>query len=143
MRGGRWLLLVLILALLAGCGRPSGAGALVKWRRTGGIAGVDQGLAIAPSGEVQAQTSGRLGLLGQLSRQESAELKRLLAVVEPASLRSAYTDPKVADALFERVSLEGEPERWAVQVGTGGEPPAELEALLAFLRRLYEQYRPT
>jgi hypothetical protein len=142
MRGGRWLVLVLVLALLAGCGRSTGAGTLVKWRRTGGIAGLDQGLAIAPSGEVQAHTSGKLGPLDHLSRAESAELAKLLQAITPDSLRPAYVDPKVADAVFESVAVQAADQPWESEVGTGGSPPPELAALLAFLARLYEAHRP-
>lgn len=138
----RWLILVVLLALVAGCGRASGPGRLVKWSRTGGIAGFDQGLAIAPTGEVQAHANGRLGPLAHLSRAESAELTRLLQAIEPDSLRPSYTDPKVADALFETVSVQSAELRWESQVGTGGNAPPELTALLTFLAKLFDQHRP-
>lgn len=142
MRWGRWYLLVLVLAILAGCSRPSTEGALVKWRRTGGIAGVDQGLAIAPTGEVQAHSSGRLGAQGRLTKEEVAELDRLLQAITPTALRPSYSDPKVADALWDSVIVQTKGDRWESQVGTGGSPPPELGALLAFLSHLYEAHRP-
>ncbi|HLO04551.1 MAG TPA: hypothetical protein VK191_15685 [Symbiobacteriaceae bacterium] len=142
MRGWRWLVLLLVLALLAGCSRSSSSGTLVKWRRTGGIAGWDQGLAIAPTGEVQAHTNGRLGPLGHLSPSESAELERLLQAIAPTSLRPSYDDPQVADAIFDSVAVQSTEVRWESQVGTGGKPPPELAALLAFLANLFDAHRP-
>jgi hypothetical protein len=142
MRWGRWYLLVLVLAFVAGCSRPSAEGALVKWRRTGGIAGVDQGLAISPTGEVQAHSSGRLGAQGDLSKAETAELETLLRAVTPTALRPSYGDPKVADALWDSVIVQSTADRWESQVGTGGNPPPELAALIAFLSQLYEAHRP-
>lgn len=142
MQKGRWLVLLLILTLLAGCGRPSGPGALVKWSRTGGIAGLDQGLAIAPTGEVQAQADGRPGPLERLSPAESAELARLLQAITPGGLRPSYDDPLVADAIFDAVSVQAGEERWESQVGTGGKAPPELAALLTFLANLYQKHRP-
>lgn len=142
MRPGRWLVLFVLLALLAGCGRSSGPGTLVKWSRTGGIAGLDYGLAIAPTGEVQAHVNGKRGPLGQLSRAESAELTQLLQAITPDGLRASYDDPKVADAIFDAVSVQSAERRWESQVGTGGKPPAELAALLAFLAARFEEHRP-
>lgn len=142
LRTGRWLILLGVLILLAGCGRPSGSGALVKWSRTGGIAGLDQGLAIAPTGEVQAHANGKLGPLGRLTRAESAELQRLLQAITPASLRPSYDDPQVADVIFDSITVQAGEERWASQVGTGGKPPPELAALQTFLATLYDKHRP-
>jgi hypothetical protein len=136
-------LMLVMLCFVAGCSVESGgAFSLIKWHRRGGIAGLDQGLAIASNGAVQAQRSGRTGAQAQLDQAEMAELRRLLADVNPDEIETVYKDPQVADAIFEGIAVQVGQGEWRTEVGTGAQAPAQVTDLLHFLGRLYERYQP-
>jgi hypothetical protein len=139
-----WVGLVLVmLCFVAGCSVESGgAFRLIKWHRRGGIAGLEQGLAVASSGAVQAQRSGRTGAQAQLDPAEMAQLRRLLADVDPDEIETVYRDSQVADAIFEGVAVQVGQGEWRTEVGTGAQAPPQVTDLLRFLGRLYERYQP-
>jgi hypothetical protein len=138
----RALLLSLLLLTLTAC---SGAGAdrlgPLTYGLTGGIAGFDQRLAVAPDGSFQLFDRAQVVRSGRLTGDEMARLRTLAARVPWPEMKSDYVDPRVADALFETITVQVGTVSYTTVVGTGGEPPAALSDLARYLRQLLEARR--
>lgn len=131
-----WLLALAVA--LGGCLSPSGA---PKWdtltySRTGGIAGFDSQLTVSADGVYQVVDRGRHVASGKLSGAELKALRERVAAVKWGELAPKYVDPRVADAIFEGVSIQLETRGYTTMVSTGGTPPGELVQVLEVLRQI-------
>lgn len=131
----RALFLSLLLLALPGCGKESVDFAYeeVRYQVTGGIAGFDRSLRIAPSGAYRVLDGGSEVRSGRLSGAQLRELKRLLSEVDWAGLKPRYIDGTVVDSLHQTLSVRTANLEHLTTVGTQGDPPAPVAALLAFL----------
>ncbi len=134
MRAKAWLLAVVLLAA-TGCGKESVSFPFeeVRYTLSGGVAGFDRVLSVRPDGSYEIMDDGRSVRRGRLPGEHLRALKERLAAVDWLDLQPEYSDPKVADALFETVIVRTEMQKHETTVGTGGTPPAELSDLLVFL----------
>jgi hypothetical protein len=143
MRYAVAIVLCLVL-LVAGC---AGSGGFtfkqVTYSLEGGIGGLDMEMTIQQDGTYQVAEKGKLGKPYSLSVSEFRTLKQLMASVDWPSLAPRYTDPTIADALFEGIVVKGAAKRdYTTVVGTGGTPPPALAALLARLQVMLKEHRP-
>jgi len=134
--------LTLTLALLVtACGRSSGQFGELVYSLTGGIAGFDQRMNISGDGAVQTAERGRPGKKGKLSAADLTALREAVAKVQWASLREQYVDPKVADAMFDGVTIKIGDKTYSTVVGTGGQAPGELNQLVELLKKIAAGHR--
>lgn len=142
----KWLAFVmalLLLVALAGCGRSAGQDfSDIKYSVTGGIAGFDQRMVISADGSFQLADRAKTVGAGRLAAKDLKALQAQVAKVRWASLAQQYVDPKVADALLETVTVTIGTKTYTVTVGTGGNPPDELKELLGQLKATYNGNRP-
>ncbi|MFZ5816071.1 MAG: hypothetical protein ACOY93_12300 [Bacillota bacterium] len=126
---------------MPGCGQPSADFAFteVGYAVTGGVAGFDRSLRIDPDGSYRATDANRPERSGRLTGAQLRELKRLLGEVDWAGLRFSYVDGRVVDSLHQSLTVRTEQVEHQTTVGTGGEPPPEVAALLAFLDSLLRE----
>ena len=113
------------LLLLLGCGRPATAGVLAEYRRTGGVAGLDDRLTVYADGRAllvrRGQRSDLVLTQGQLN-----SLAALLEGAEFRSLKRRYSPERSGYDLLEyEVRYKGK----AVRMSDGAVPPS-LEPLL-------------
>lgn len=137
--------LLFCLALLAGGCAGSGAFTFkqVTYALQGGIGGLDMAMTINQDGTYQVGEKGKLSKQYSLSGSEFRALRQLMASLDWSSLAPRYTDPTIADALFEGIVIKGAAKRdYTTVVGTGGTPPAELATLLARLQVILKEHRP-
>lgn len=139
---GIWL--VLLALVLTGCG-ASGSGKRefksLVYTVTGGIAGLDQRLNITAGGTFQLAEKNRPAKTGTLTAAELKAVQSLVAAVNWPALEQQYVDPRVADAIFEGVTVSVGGKSYTVVAGTGGQPPAELGALLSRLNQILTDHR--
>lgn len=135
------LLLSTLLLVAAGCGQPSVDFAFeeVGYSLTGGIAGFDRSIRIAPDGSFRVSDAGRTVRSGRLSGATLRELKRHLREVDWAAVRPAYSDLTVVDSLYQSVTLRTARGEQVTTVGTGGDPPPPVAALVAFLDQILRE----
>jgi hypothetical protein len=129
------LLLSLLLLLAVGCAAQSANFSFVEVRYSlsGGVAGFDRTIRIAPDGSYRLTEAGRGEQTGKLSASALRGLKRLLSEVDWAELKGSYRDPKVVDSLDQTVAVRTARAEYITTVGTGGEPPPAVAALLTYL----------
>lgn len=139
--------LILLLALVGGslgaCGgsepekssdESPGTGTLVVFRKSGGIAGVDERLTVKRSGSATTTIRGGSRRTFTVSEETLRGLEDALEQADFASLRRSYPDPGVADAFEYRITYEGRTVR-AVETVV----PAALEAAVDILTRIGSQ----
>lgn len=138
-------LLAIAVLLLMGCAQGSQAEVSfdqLQYVLSGGVAGFDRQLVLSPDGMFALVDRGKQVRTGQLSGPELQEAKRLLARLSWPALEPEYVDPQIADAIYETVRItEGARER-AVRIGSGGQAPEQVTRLTAYLRKLYDSYKP-
>ena len=133
-----------ILALLAaGCASRSSGKQFrqITYSYTGGIAGFNQSMVIAADGSFQVADRGKPGRAGRLSSAEVRALRQLVDGVTWAAVDAQYVDPRVADAIFEGVTVEIGKSTHQTVVGTGGQPPAEVGRLLGKLKQTLDMQK--
>lgn len=138
------LLLSLLLVAAPGCSKESVAFPFdeVRYTITGGVAGFDRAMRIAPDGSYRVEEAGRTLRRGRLSGAQLQELKGLLKEVDWEALKPRYIDGRVVDSLDQTVSVRRERVEYVTLVGTGGSPPAPVAALLAFLGGVLQEAYP-
>jgi len=120
-----------------GCGQSGRADFTeIHYHLTGGVAGFDRSLVISDKGAYQVDEPGVKPRIGLLSKQRLRQLTDKTAHIDWVNLDSRYTDERIADALFEELTIRTAAGRYSVVVGTGGKAPASLVELVAFLRQL-------
>lgn len=131
--------LSLLLLLVTGCSTQSAGGfEELTYHYSGGIAGFDQRLALSSDGTFQIAQKGQAGKKGKIGAADLKAVSDLVAQVQWATLQEKYVDPKVADAIFQEVSVVMEKGNHTTLVGTGGAAPAELGQLLAKLKLILD-----
>jgi hypothetical protein len=125
------LFLVSALLLLTAAA-PATARTIVRYERSGGLAGLHDTLTVSSGGKVAV--AGRSGTRhSTLSAKRLARLKDALAAARFKTLRARYAPPYiVSDGITETVRHAGR----TVTVETGGDPPKRLRRLLARLANL-------
>lgn len=130
---------LVLLLLVTGCGGgASGTGAFTEltYHVTGGIAGLDRQLIISGDGAVRFVESGRQVRTGRLTGAELKAVRELTGQVGWAGLKPSYVNPRVADSLFETVTVIFQGKTYETTVGTEGGAPDALLQLLAELAQL-------
>ncbi|HLN65227.1 MAG TPA: hypothetical protein VK464_27210 [Symbiobacteriaceae bacterium] len=139
---GVWL--VVLALVLTGCG-ASGSGRRefksLVYTVSGGIAGLDQRLNITAGGTFQLAEKDRPAKTGTLTPAEFKAVQSLVAAVNWPALQQQYVNPRVADAIFEGVTVSLGAKSYTAVAGTGGQPPAELGALLSRLNQVLTDHR--
>ncbi|MFZ5825034.1 MAG: hypothetical protein ACOY94_11950 [Bacillota bacterium] len=132
-----------MLLVAPGCGQPSADFDFeeVRYSITGGIAGFDRTMRIAPDGSYRVTDAGRARGSGRLAGESLNRLKELLAEVDWGAVEPSYIDRKVADSLHQTVSVRQERSEYITTVGTGGNPPQPVAALVAFLDEVLRKAR--
>lgn len=129
-----WVLVASLAATFALSTPAAFARTLVRYDKSGGIAGVQLSLTVSDRGAARAQ-SGRSAATTrfQLSAAQLRALQRALRDARFSTLHSRYdSSVPVADGFTESVAYGAR----SVTVATGGHPPARLRSLLARLGRL-------
>lgn len=145
LRRAKTLVLSLLLLTAPGCGQPSVDFAFeeVRYTISGGVAGFDRTIRIASDGSYRVSEAGRTVGTGHISAASLQELKRLLQAVDWVGLGMEYIDRKVVDSLHQSLAVRTIRVEHTTTVGTGGNPPQPVAALLEFLDKvLRDAYRP-
>jgi hypothetical protein len=133
-----WILLVITAFMLAGwlsgCAKPLAPETLIEYRRSGGLLGLDDRLAI--------QADGRAALTRKSGRSEftldgdtMSRLRALFEQAEFARLRKEYLPPRPGADLFEYVvAHKGHTVRT-----TDGDIPPSLQPILNALNEIVER----
>ena len=120
---------------------PGPTDTLVVYKRTGGIAGVQERLYVRPDGAARIEVGGFKPKATRF-RLDPAELSRLRDArdaVDFAKLKPRYGDAyRVADGFETTVAADGR----TVTVYTLGEPPPELDQLIAVCGEIVKAHAP-
>jgi hypothetical protein len=140
----RTLCAALLLIGMVGCSKPSVKPLTfdeVTYSQTGGIAGFDQRLTIRTDGSYQVSDRGKTTRTGKLTTIELGAVQKALALVDWPSVPAKYVDPRVADALFDSVTLKTSGKVYETVIGTGAVAPAELVNLMTQLKQTMTAHR--
>ena len=129
----RALALALLASLLVAA--PASAKTLVRYDRSGGIAGIQETMTISTGGSVRV--TGQRGASAATSYRLSAKnlrgIKRRLRDARFSTLRARYVSREpIADGITQSVNYA----RRSVTVGDGAKPPERLRRLLSRLSQL-------
>jgi len=131
-----WISLALIVAalLLAGAPASAGAGTLVRYDKSGGLAGLHIEVAVSTTGSVRVDDDRQHAPRRKtLSARRLSALRRALRAARFSTLRRRYeSKAQIADGFVETVRYAGR----SVTVKTEGRPPARLRKVLALLDAL-------
>ncbi|HYF93686.1 MAG TPA: hypothetical protein VD969_15840 [Symbiobacteriaceae bacterium] len=136
-------LLTIVALLAAGCASRSSGKQFrqLTYSYTGGIAGFNQSLVVTADGSFQMADRGKPGRAGRLPAAETRALRQLVDGVSWSTVDEQYVDPRVADAIFEGVTVQIGKSTYQTVVGTGGLPPAELARLLGKLKQILDMQK--
>ncbi|GGK25758.1 hypothetical protein GCM10010124_17890 [Pilimelia terevasa] len=113
---------------------PTGA-ELVDYRRTGGLAGVEDRLTVGEDGRYALAVRGARPRTGELQPEELAELRRVLTAARIASVRQPGATGGVSDGFHYELRAAGRTLRV-----TDGSIPEALEPALSTMTALLAQY---
>ncbi|HEX9373981.1 MAG TPA: hypothetical protein VF897_23410 [Roseiflexaceae bacterium] len=120
---------------------PTGVGTasdvVVTYRKSGGIAGINETLTIYADGRLDLKSLNREAKTAQVAPSELSRLRQLLASPEFAALKPSYEAPG-ADQFIYALSMPGGQK---ITTTDGAETPAVLEQAIAELERLKRQVR--
>jgi hypothetical protein len=130
-------LAVLTVLLSLGLATAAPAKTLVRYTRSGGIAGEQTALKVNRDGAAKLTRRADTPSSFTLTATQLRKLKRALRDAGFATLDADYgpRDGVVADGITETVTYAGR----TVSASTGGSPPARLERVLVRLRKLTYQ----
>ncbi|MDF2626230.1 MAG: hypothetical protein K0R39_61 [Symbiobacteriaceae bacterium] len=135
-------LLVSMALFAAGCSSGSGkAFRQITYSYTGGVAGFDQSITIAANGAYTLKEAGRPDRTGRLTSADIKSLRDLAGAISWGAVAEKYDDPRVADAIFEGLSVEVGKTVYQTKVGTGGQPPSEVAQLLGKLKTILDTHK--
>lgn len=130
-----------MLLAAPGCGKPSIDLPFeqVSYTQVGGVAGFDRTIQIAADGTYQVTGEDRTSRSGRLSGGRMQELRRLLQAVDWTDLKPEYIDRTIVDSLYQYISVRTARSENQVTVGTGGDVPPTVAALLALLDQVLRE----
>ncbi|MGE5674935.1 MAG: hypothetical protein ACM3XM_13850 [Mycobacterium leprae] len=130
--------------MLTACSTESGQEELrfsrVSYHLTGGIGGFDRQIQIGSDGSFSITELGKPGPTGTLSTAEMNQLRKAIGRVDWGQINSRYVNPRVADAMFEALTVQIKGVEHRTLVSTGGLPPAELQAVTETLRQILDSH---
>ncbi len=126
--------LVLLCTWLAGCVRPAAGGALVDYRRSGGFAGFDDHMVIAPDGKASLTRRGKT-VTFDVPSQSIADLQSTFAEAGFTDLRRQFPPARQgADQIEYIITYRGHTVR-----AIDGAVPESLQAVIQALNQLIAQ----
>ena len=131
----RPIALLAVLVALSSAAAPAAARTLVRYERTGGLAGFHDEVTVGTGGRVHVER--RTGERRfTLSERRLRALRKAVREARFATLRERYAPPdRVADGFTETTRHAGH----TVVVQTGAKAPARLDRLLSRLRPLLSE----
>jgi len=133
----RLALLVLLVPLLGTCGQGTqSVFTELRYHVSGGVAGFDRSLILAKKGGYQVDEPGESSRYGRLSNQRMRLLNDKVRQIDWASLDARYAGERLADVLYEELTIMTASHRYSVTIGTGGNAPEALVELAALLRQV-------
>lgn len=129
---------LLVLMILLGCSVGSTAPEFseVVYHLSGGIAGYNRQIAIAADGSFQVTDKGQPFVRGTLPDRTMKQLQAAMGDVSWVGVAPRYTDPRVADAIYEAITVKVGTKAYTVVVGTGSSPPRPVAVLASVLKQI-------